>query len=64
MVTYRMDSTYFREIEYPDDTRTFGMVSGLWVSMYALGYVHLYVYNLPLNIAITWSSSLFFVLKQ
>ena len=27
----------FREIEYPDDTRTFGMVSGLWVSMYALG---------------------------
>ena len=29
----------YRELEYPEDTRTFGMVSGLWVSMYALGYV-------------------------
>ncbi|KAH3846597.1 hypothetical protein DPMN_088900 [Dreissena polymorpha] len=26
-----------KDLDYPTDTRTYGMVSGLWVSMYALG---------------------------
>ncbi|XP_045181546.2 MFS-type transporter SLC18B1-like [Mercenaria mercenaria] len=35
--TYDVYIDILGEIGYPEDTRTYGMVSGLWVSMYALG---------------------------
>ncbi|KAL4218345.1 hypothetical protein ACF0H5_023082 [Mactra antiquata] len=35
--TYDIYIDVLGDLGYPEDTRTYGMVSGLWVSMYALG---------------------------